>query len=170
MKRSLVWGRIAVVALAIGFGWPVSAQNAQPQDQQVQDHTIGVSSDDAAMSAAIAKAQATLDDFLKVADHPPEGTSDFALKVKIADGDKVEHFWVIPFSRKGDGFTGTIADKPELVMTVSEGQAYDFPRSDISDWMYTQNGKIHGGQTIRALLPHMKADEAARVKAMLADE
>jgi uncharacterized protein YegJ (DUF2314 family) len=135
-----------------------------------EDKVIRVPTSDATMNAAIEKARASLDDFLKIADAPPADVESASIKVKIVDQKQSEHFWVTPFKHEGDRFAGVIANEPQLVKNVTFGQVYQFTRADISDWMIRRGGRIHGAYTLRALLPLMSADEAAQYRAMLADE
>ena len=96
------------------------------------------------------------------------GQQGFALKVAISDSNNTEHFWLKDIDQAGSGYTGTIDNTPRSVTHVEFGQRYTFPRKDISDWMYRQNGKIFGGYTIRVLLKMIPKSEAERLKAMLA--
>ena len=135
-----------------------------------EDKIINVPNSDQTMVAAIAHAQETLDTFLALVDNPPAGIESFSLKVAITDGSQTEHFWITPFHREGEAFSGTISNTPELVGNVTEGREYRFPRADISDWGYMQDGKLHGYFTLRALLPYMAQAEAAQYRALLADD
>ncbi|MFO1169610.1 MAG: DUF2314 domain-containing protein [Hyphomicrobiaceae bacterium] len=159
MKRLLSVLASGLVAVLLSLS-PVAAE----------DKIINVPNSDQTMVAAIAHAQETLDGFLALVDNPPAGIERFSLKVAITDGGQTEHFWITPFHREGTEFAGTISNTPELVGNVTEGQEYRFPRADISDWGYMQEGKLHGYYTLRALLPYMAEAEAAQYKAMLADE
>jgi uncharacterized protein YegJ (DUF2314 family) len=131
---------------------------------------VMVPDSDPDMAAAIAKAQASLDKFLAIAEKPPEDSDNIALKVRITDANGSEHFWVSPFRRKGDGFVGTISNDPAVVKSVTFGQEIEFARKDVTDWMYMTGGKIHGGFTIRALLPHMSEEETGQYEGLLAPE
>ena len=59
-----------------------------------QDKTVNVEDNDSEMTAAIAKARATLSEFWKKFEHPGRNESDFSLKVRITDKNGVEHFWL----------------------------------------------------------------------------
>lgn len=118
-----------------------------------------VAESDPDMAEAIRKAQSTLDTFLATAAAPPAGASNFKLKVEVKDGDQSEHFWVIPFAVTAQGFEGTLANEPNLVKTVKEGQLIRFARAEISDWGYEKNGRQVGSFTVCALFKTMpKAD------------
>ena len=121
------------------------------------------------MNAAIAKAQETLPQFWQAFEKRENGDEDFALKVKIQDGENVEHFWVVDIERKDGKLLGTISNEPEFVGNVKMGQQISIPEADISDWVYTHDGKMVGNHTLRALFKHMPAGEVEKYRQMLAD-
>ena len=94
---------------------PISAgaQNSQQGDDKV----VNVARDDPDMTAAIAQARASLDQFLSLSEAPPAGTTDYKLKVEVKDGDTSEHFWIIPFHKTAGGFAGTLANEPQACTT-----------------------------------------------------
>ena len=53
--------------------------------------------------------------------------------------------------------------------SVKNGQRVPVYPAVISDWMYRLDGKIKGGETIRAIIPMLSPEEAAQYKEMLAD-
>jgi uncharacterized protein YegJ (DUF2314 family) len=129
---------------------------------QTRDHNeiIRVPNDDRAMSDAIAKAQATLDQFLSVWRAKPAGASEFRLKVRIRDGVNSEHFWVEPFRPTQNGFEGILANEPRLVKHVKNGQQIRFQREDITDWGYVRDGKQIGSFTVCVMLKTASKDQA----------
>lgn len=129
-----------------------------------RDRTMGVEEDDAAMNAAIAEARATLDEFVARMENPEPGDSDFAIKVAITDRNGTEHFWANNVEVVGPGFTATINNDPNIVRSVRLGQRVRARRDEISDWMYTSNGRMVGNRTLRVLLTKMSPEEAAAVK------
>lgn len=154
---------VALAALAlIGF--------AADEFRSTDDPVVRVASTDKQMNAAIARARETLPVFWQIKSNPTAGQSNLSLKVEITEGEEAEHFWLVDIAEQGDGYTGTIANTPQLVGNVKEGQRYAFPQKDITDWMYMQNNKIHGGYTIRVLVDKMPEGKGARMKALLAYE
>jgi uncharacterized protein YegJ (DUF2314 family) len=134
------------------------------------DKVINVATEDAEMNAAIKLARETLPTFWsKLADHTSYEES-FALKLGISDGKMTEHFWCGDIRGSATAANCVIANEPADVHTVKMGQRVEVDPAIISDWMYMQSGKIKGGQTIRALIPHMTQEEADTYRAMLADE
>jgi uncharacterized protein YegJ (DUF2314 family) len=135
-----------------------------------RDEVILFDADDPAMNAAIKKARNALPDFWKMFAAPGPDISDFALKLGISDGKMVEHFWCADIQGDAGKAKCAIANEPQNVFTVSNGQTIDVDAAIISDWMYRKNGKIVGGHTIRVMITRMGPEEAAQTRAMLADE
>ncbi len=154
----------AMLSLMLAFvPAPVRAQSADQGDDKI----VMVARDDPEMTAAIAQARSSLDDFLALSETPPPGTHDFKLKVMIVDGNATEHFWVIPFERTTTGFAGVLANEPKLVQNVVNGQYIKFSRDDISDWGYTRNGHQVGSFTVCVMLKKMSKQDADYVRKQL---
>ncbi|MDK2125724.1 YegJ family protein [Parachitinimonas caeni] len=152
MKSLLIAVLLGVAPLAVA------------SDVSTKDRTVMIDNSDSEMNAAIAKAQATLDDFLKIYDAQPKDARGYKLKVKVVDGSESEHLWVTPFKRAGKEFTGTIANQPDLVSNVEAGQNYRFSRKDISDWGYEKDGKQFGSYTVCVMFKHMPKEQVEAYK------
>ncbi len=135
------------------------AVTAAPAERDEGDVVL-VGEHDPEMIAAIKKARASLDEFLKLAAAPPPGTSGFKLKVMVKDGNDTEHFWVSPFQVTALGLQGTLANEARVVRTVQFGQLIRFTRAEISDWGYVRNGRQVGSFTVCALFPRMPKEQA----------
>jgi uncharacterized protein YegJ (DUF2314 family) len=142
-----------MLALAPGLA------GAQATDSN-DDKTVMFATDDPEMAVATAKALASLDAFLALAEAPPSGADRFKLKIEVRDGDISEHFWVIPFRRTETGFVGILANQPEAVSNVFLGQNIEFTRDDISDWGYRLDGRQVGSFTVCVMFKRMSKEEA----------
>jgi len=145
--------RIAFLLISLA----ASLASAQQRDD---DEVVLVGNRDPEMIVAIRTARAELDQFLALASAPPAETSGYKLKVIVRDGESTEHFWVTPFSREPNGFTGTLANDPRVVRNVKAGQTLRFARDQISDWGYVRNGRQVGSFTVCVLLKKMPAEQA----------
>ncbi len=123
--------------------------------------------DEQEMEAAIARARTEVDSFVAELTNPT-GT-DHAVKAPIEDGGEIEHFWLTDVTFKNGEFEGIIGNDPGIVGNVKLGQKWTIKKTEISDWMFMLNGKIHGNYTMRPLLKTMREDEAAKLRSMLAD-
>lgn len=134
-----------------------------------RDQVINVESADPEMVAAIAKARESLLQFWQVFEKREGGESGFSLKVKIADKRGVEHFWTTDIERRNGKTMGTINNDPNTVASVKLGDRIEISEPNISDWLYTRNGKMVGNETLRPLLKKMSVAEAEKFKAMMAN-
>ena len=157
--------KVALGAILIALSFAGCSSGGGPSS----DPITSVDENDPEMNAAIAKARADLPNFWRKFEQPGPDDSDFALKVKITDSHGVEHFWLTDLERKDGKITGTVNNDPQTVQNVKLGDRIPIPESDITDWMYMRNGKMHGNGTVRPLLKTMPPEEAARIKAILAE-
>lgn len=160
--------------------WPMAASmagfmmvlGAMPTTAQDQAPFTRLEKHDQAMIDAIAKAQSTLDAFLTRAAKPQRGDSDFSVKIRYDTGkpDDAEYIWASDPVRQGNNVTATIANEPRDIPDLREGQRVTVPLSRIVDWMYWSGGRIYGGYTMRALLPHIPKVDADKFRKVLAPE
>ena len=127
----------------------------------VAEQVVQVSSDDARMNAAIAKARATVGTFVRALRAPKASQWRFSIKVKISEADAREHFWLSDVRYDGSVFSGKIANDPDVVTTVEFGQAVSARPAEISDWMYVDHGKLVGGYTTRVLRDRLSPSDRA---------
>lgn len=129
--------RAIVLALAISF----PAFGA--------DNVALVHEADPEMNAAIARARQTFDNFLKLKSQSPQGVSGFIVKVRI----ETEHLWVSPFRPNGKGgFEGILKSEPRNMPSLKWGQQVNFVAEQVSDWGYSNDGKLEGFFTTCVLL------------------
>ena len=134
------------------------------QDRRNEDPVFKVRTGDPEMEAAIGRARASLDEFLKIAAARPAGTENFKLKVAVRDRDRTEHFWVMPFRVTATGFEGELANEPRVVRNVRHGQIIRFTRDEVSDWGYRHNGRQVGSFTVCVILGRMPPAQAEQIR------
>ena len=130
-------------------------------DKKSPSNVTYVEDDDAKMNAAMAKARATVKQFIAVVKSPKPGQTGVALKVPFKDGKHVEHMWVNTVRYDGKNFHGVLNNDPVQVKTVKIGDPVTVAPDKISDWMYVEGGKLVGGETLRALRADMPPGERA---------
>jgi uncharacterized protein YegJ (DUF2314 family) len=121
------------------------------RNQRWSDKFTQVADDDPRMNTAIDKARSTVDAFIAALNSPKSGQSQFSIKMAFTDGDHTEHMWLTPVRYDGKTFRGTLSNEPRTVRTVMMGQGATVSASEISDWMYLENGKLVGAYTLRVL-------------------
>jgi uncharacterized protein YegJ (DUF2314 family) len=122
--------------------------------------------DEREMDAAIARARSEVDSF--IAELSKQNGADFAVKAPIEDRGQVEHFWLTSVVFKDGQFEGEIGNDPGIVRNVKLGQKWTIKKMEISDWMFMRDGKMHGNYTMRPFFKSMPAEEAAKMKSILA--
>lgn len=131
------------------------------RDQGPVDKVITVKDDDAKMNAAIAKARATVDDFITALHSGRKGRDGFSVKKQFSDDGKHEHMWLTEVTFDGKRFHGVVNNEPGMVKNVKMGQKAFVERGKISDWMFIDNGRLKGGYTLRVLRDNLPPDERA---------
>ena len=134
--------RVCVVLFAAVLGCGPST--SKPVISQIDPN-------DPRMNAAIAKARATVQEFIAVLKAPKPSYYGFSVKLAFTDGDVTEHMWLMPITFDGTHFHGTVNNQPEKLTNVTLGQKVAIDPATITDWMYIDDLILVGGQTLRAV-------------------
>jgi len=118
------------------------------------------------MAAATKRAIDEVDDF--IADLQTGSADMYAVKAPIKDQGETEHFWLTGVTFADGKFTGTIDNDPGIVTNVALGQTWTLGKTEISDWMFMRQGKMHGNYTMRPLLATMPEEEAEQFRSIFA--
>ncbi len=159
--------RRIVLLLLTGFVLfgTAGAQAQNVLDKARRDEVVSVPEGDADMAEAFRKARATLPEFFALAQNPKPSMSGFSIKVGVpADSGNHEFFWIRPFERNGDQFSGQLRNTPRDVKALKIGDTIQFKEAEIVDWTYRDNGKMKGNFTACALL---KRDTKANAEAFM---
>jgi uncharacterized protein YegJ (DUF2314 family) len=137
------------IPLAIGAGW----EGYRMWRKAVAAPTVAIADDDPAMIEAIARARATVPDFVRVLQAPTNGCRDFSIKALFPELQ--EHMWVTEL-RYADGvFTGALGNDPRGSTTLKLGDDVRVPEDLISDWKYIENDVLAGGYSLRLIRSRM---------------
>jgi uncharacterized protein YegJ (DUF2314 family) len=151
-----------IIAMALGLG-------AAGPGLSLDDRAIAISDEDQEMNQAIATARAMLPHFWKIFADPKQGEEHFNLKVKITDGEQVEHFWCTDIINQNGVISAEIGNEPDSVKTVKLGQRITIKSDDISDWLYFRDGKMIGNYTLRPLMKMMSKEERRELERVLGE-
>ena len=83
----------------------------------------------------------------------------FAEEVEDQEEPIVEHMWINEIGFDGDNIHGILINDPNEITNVSNGDEVSIPLSQISDWLFSSNGKTYGGFTIHAMRAEMSDEE-----------
>jgi uncharacterized protein YegJ (DUF2314 family) len=155
---------LLIAAIVAGAGVSGTKATAETVSERIKrDGVAMVEREDPDMAAAIRKARETLPEFLALVRAPRSTITSYAVKIAVAEGDEREFFWISPFRERNRQFTGQINNTPRLVKTVKNGQTITFAEHEIVDWLYREDGRMHGNYTACAILKREPRDQADAV-------
>ncbi len=125
---------------------------------------------DPEITAAIAKARATLPEFLAALKAPASGQAQFLVRKEFPSDkpDKRQILIVNHVTFDGKLLHGKLDDNTARPGsgTPRDGNV-SFPPEEICDWMFNDNGKAAGGYMLRALKSKMTDEEWSRIAAQI---
>jgi uncharacterized protein YegJ (DUF2314 family) len=104
------------------------------------------------MQVAIRKARREVDDFLIALTNPRSSQQDFAVKAAFADGDLIEHMWLVDLKFEHGLLLGKLANQPELVSGFEKEGLYAVTPEEITDWYYYEEDQLVGGYSLDVLM------------------
>lgn len=137
---------------------PAAAQTAL--EKAARDELFVIPQRDPDMAAAMRKARARLPEFFALSRSPKPSMKDFSVKVGVRAGNGHEFFWIKPFERKGQRFSGRLNNTPRVVTHLKAGDTISFTEKDIVDWTYVDDGKMKGNFTACPLLKREPKEQA----------
>lgn len=149
---------LAVTLLTMDACGDAGRSSASPPEQagreiDAQKNILYVSPEDAAMNAAIDRAQATVHDFLPHLQHPPKGQEYLGVKVRLGDDPKRgEHIWLYDVRYDGGKIVGRLMDDADYFPEWKQGATVRVAPEEVSDWMTVENGHVCGGFTSRVVV------------------
>ncbi len=121
------------------------------------------------MAQAILDAKESIATFLKAFRHPAPNQGGFHLKVRFERDGQVEHMWLGDLhlgSPSGTHASGVVANDVRLE-GFAFGKRVEFEKSEVTDWMFTEDGEIVGGYTTKVLMRLRKRYEGERALSKL---
>jgi uncharacterized protein YegJ (DUF2314 family) len=149
--------------LLIIFFWMGILACRHPQvTKQVIDpktHIYHTRDSDFEMEIAIAAAKSTLRQFDTALASNTYNSSTFSLKVEFPTKGGGEHIWVSSITVEDGDYFGIVANDPVYTKQIKYGDAIKIDKKKISDWMYSDNGILRGGFTVKLIRSRMTPEE-----------
>jgi len=121
--------------------------------------TIEIEQSDEELAGIAENARRALPAFFRNLARPETGAGNFFVKYPLSSDDgSVEQIWLGGIHFKDGVYYGVPANTTNLLNNVKKG-AIAFDSNAITDWMYTQNGKIIGGRSIKYLLEKIPEED-----------
>lgn len=145
---------------------PASTQKKVEKKAEEKQEVVELNDQDPAMKAAFKKAQATLDEFLKVHAANDPNIDVESVRVRLTEGKVTEYVWIHPFEKTADGYKGKANSVPSRLKKLPIGGQVSFKREDIVDWTYFEikARRMHGNYTTCAQLVKAPAAEVEALK------
>jgi uncharacterized protein YegJ (DUF2314 family) len=126
----------------------------------MEDSLVFFGETDPRMRFAIQEARRTLRTFFDAFVTPKENQTSFLLKVLFRSGAEKEHIWVADINASVSPLEGTIANEPKLA-GLRFMERTTFGPSQITDWMYVEDGYLVGGFTTQVIRSCMSPSQRA---------
>jgi uncharacterized protein YegJ (DUF2314 family) len=146
--------QILTIILILGLA-SCNSKHTTKIERKGEPTVYGVQDSDVEMNEAIEKANQTLDNFKRALKSNNKDFKYFALKVRFITPQGGEHIWLSSISLKNKKYIGVVDNLPESTTEVKIGDTIQIKTDDISDWMYVDGNKLHGGYTLRVLRNRM---------------
>ena len=127
----------------------VTSMNADDKVEKhpTRDDVVGVDGEDKEMLEAQGKARDSLMRFVKAVQKREKGKR-YLLKVKLSEGEAVEHVWLEPVKWNDPGLIGILAVDPVSLKTRKKGDTIAPRPSEVTDWVIlSADGTKEGGFT-----------------------
>ncbi|MCL2139799.1 MAG: DUF2314 domain-containing protein [Treponema sp.] len=144
-----------------------SSCDKQAQDnvskRQIEASTIRENRFDPTILQIEENSRGTLTSFFRNLNRAASEKNNFFVKYPfLAEPDssiRTEQLWLSNISYENGDYYGIVANTPQKISGISKGSKVVFFTDFITDWMYIQNGKIIGGQSIKYLLEKIPKNE-----------
>eukprot|EP00913_Durusdinium_trenchii_P023401 g21979.t1 len=121
---------------------------------------IHVDEDDPRMLAAVEAARRTWPDFIGAFENR-SADQTFSVKAPLRDSTGCEQIWLTVTAVENDVIYGIVGNEPVRLKRYKIDDRARVPLSELSDWMYFDDGELRGGYTIE-VLSRVAAERARR--------
>ena len=162
---------VPAIFILLGISFSFSCQR-QPRENEAVQHTIArMEHSDEALLQIAEDAQRTVHLFFRNLLRTDLGGENFSIKYPfMADSDSgivSEQVWLSGIQFDNGLYYGVIVSEPQHLTGMRRGDTVMFDVDEITDWMYTQNGRIIGGRSIQYLLEQIpeaqRSEEQRRI-------
>ena len=142
-------------------------KSIEATDSPDHNYTISVPSTDSLMNDAKIKARQTWNIFYNTYTQKRKNQKDFAVKYPFKKTTGHEHLWLTQIKIRKGKITGKVNNHPEQTTEVKFKEKVEINPPLISDWMFYEDGKLHGGYTILVSIEQLPVDQKKALKESL---
>jgi uncharacterized protein YegJ (DUF2314 family) len=163
MRRACI---LTLAAIAIGtvlVWWSHPAEPVMSTIWRTPDEGAIVlhGSDDEAMMAAMQRARSTVGDLITELRTTGGRGIDAQVKVPIAEGDTLEHVWLVRVRYEAGMIHGELANVPMFLRDWQRGDPTMVAPEEITDWLVIRDGMLRGGYVLCLTRERMDVAERA---------
>ncbi|MBI1903522.1 MAG: DUF2314 domain-containing protein [Planctomycetia bacterium] len=115
-----------------------------------QAPVVMLDGNDPRLLAAVSEARQRFAEFLAAFERREEGAQGhFWVKAPVRDGPATEYMWLNVSAVENDVVYGRLDNVPVDLKRVALGDRLRVDVQDLSDWMYVESGRLHGGFTMK---------------------
>jgi uncharacterized protein YegJ (DUF2314 family) len=144
----------------------------KPGTVSKRELTTHQDSADQALGEIAREARETLPDFLRRLQNPRPGDGNFRVKYPFPAGEGSgfarEQLWLEAGFEDGS-YYGILSNDPYYIPNLKKKDRVSIDIEQISDWMYTRNGIVEGGRSIRHLLEQVPLPDRTQEEQALLD-
>lgn len=122
---------------------------------------VNASDDEPEMKKAVTEARKSWPQFLKAFKRKAANTESYGVKFPFDAPGRKEFMWVEVTAVDGEFVTGFLANDPVWATDLKLGDEVRKKVSEISDWMYIEDGEMVGGFSVKVLLRQQEAQGKA---------
>jgi uncharacterized protein YegJ (DUF2314 family) len=133
-----------------------------------RDPALALSQSDGTLREIGLRAREELPVFIRKMQKPGPGEGGFMVKCPFpadqGSGFRHEELWIGEIDFEDGRYSGVLINQPYHIGACRAGDRVFFSLDDISDWMYTRDGRIVGGLSVKYLIegiPELDRDAAA---------
>jgi uncharacterized protein YegJ (DUF2314 family) len=108
-----------------------------------------VRDDDDAVNAAMALARKSIPQLIEWLTDPTKKSSDCSVKIRVEQGDVIEHIWMDYVTYDGVLFHGFLGNVPLDLEGMALGDHVTATADELSDWIIVDGDDLRGGFTTR---------------------
>jgi len=125
--------------------------------------TVHVDEFDGEILRIAENARTTLNIFFRHLNRPDAGEGNFSVKYAFQTGAETgvgaEQIWIGSITFRDGRYYGVVASTPVYLAGIRRGDRVSFSADSVTDWMFTRDGRIVGGYSIRYLLEQIPESE-----------
>lgn len=141
-----------------------SSEPLKAFDEEVMAPIIGVK-DDSGIEDAMAEARQRWPEFVEAFGRRSKEGPPFIVKAKFTTEDETEHMWLEVFGLEPEYVHGHLINDPFYNKELKKGSQVEVPVSEVSDWVFAENGRPVGNFTAQAVYRSSRSQDTEKGKA-----